>query len=145
MTSDIDKTLTPQEIGAALMRRDKTSKWLSIILKTIDEGGATMSMKVKSEMLNGHDMCHGGFIFTLADTAFAYACNSRNRKTLALNCVINYVVAVREGETLTASAKEVCLAGRTGVYDVSVTNESGTTVATFRGTSYGTSSPSVEG
>lgn len=126
-----------------MMERDFASRWLGIKLESIAAGSAKLSMTVTEDMLNGHAICHGGIIFTLADTAFAYACNSRNVKTVALNCTINYVTSAKEGERLVALAKEVTLKGRTGVYDVIVETESGTAIAHFRGTSYGTSSPVV--
>jgi len=128
------------KIGAAMMEADKASKQLGIRLEHIAAGEATVSMRIREEMLNGFGICHGGVTFTLADTAFACACNSRNRKTVALACTINFVAAGKEGDVLTAVAKEVSLAGRTGVYDISVTDQTGKKIAEFRGTSYGTSS-----
>jgi acyl-CoA thioesterase len=91
--------------------------------------------------LNGVNICHGGITFTLADIAFAYACNSRNRKTLALTCNINYSATAAEGDTLTATAEERSLSGRIGICDVTVTNQHEVVIAHFRGTSYGTSEP----
>lgn len=133
-----------EKIAAEMLKNDRASQHLAIKLDKIDEGTAVVSMVVRDDMLNGFDICHGGVIFTLADTAFACACNSRNRKTVALACTINFIVAGRAGDVLTAYAREVSLAGRTGVYDITVKNQTGTVMAEFRGTSYGTSSTILE-
>jgi acyl-CoA thioesterase len=95
-------------------------------------------MQIQKEMLNGHGICHGGVTFSLADTAFAYACNSHNRKTVALNCLISFSRAANEGDELTAVAKEQALGKTTGTYDVTVTNQNAEVVALFRGASYST-------
>ena len=87
-------------------------------------------------MVNGHHICHGGYLFTLADSAFAYACNSYNRNTVASACHIDFLTPAREGETLSAECEERSLAGRTGVYDTTIRNASGKVVALFRGKSY---------
>ena len=93
-------------------------------------------MKVRADMLNGHATCHGGFIFTLADSAFAFACNSANMSTVASGCSIDFIAPAREDDVLTAIGRERSLSGRTGVYDIEVTNQRGETVALFRGKSY---------
>jgi acyl-CoA thioesterase len=92
-------------------------------------------MKVRDDMLNGHGICHGGFIFTLADSAFAFACNSYNQNTVAQQNQITYLTPGQAGEILTATASEVSRMGRSGIYDVTVTGEDGRTVALFRGLS----------
>jgi acyl-CoA thioesterase len=92
-------------------------------------------MRVKDEMLNGHSICHGGYIFTLADSAFAFACNSYNKLTLAQQNQITYIAPGKAGELLTATASETALSERSGVYDVMVTGEDGRAVATMRGLS----------
>jgi acyl-CoA thioesterase len=91
---------------------------------------------VRPEMLNGFKICHGGFITTLADSAFAFACNSYNELTLAAGIAVDFVAPAREGDVLTAEAREATLAGRTGVYDVKVTNQRGETIALLRGRSH---------
>ena len=96
-------------------------------------------------MVNGHHICHGGLIFTLADTAFAYACNSYNLNTVASGCNIDFVAPGREGDTLQAEAVERALSGRTGVYDVTVRDSAGKTVALFRGKSYRISGEVIAG
>ena len=95
-------------------------------------------MVVRQDMVNGHDICHGGLTFTLADCAFAYACNACNRATVALGAQISFLAPARFGDVLLATAREQSRAGRTGVYDVEVSTADGTMVALFRGTSYET-------
>jgi acyl-CoA thioesterase len=123
-------------VGAALGGRDTAARTFGITLDEIAAGFARMSMPVRDDMLNGHAVCHGGIIFTLADTAFAYACNSRNRATLAAAAEIAFLSPGRLGEVLVAVARERAAAGRTGIYDVDVTERaSGRQVALFRGRS----------
>lgn len=128
------------QVAQYMLKHDRASRHLGIKIESVDEGVAVLSMTVRDDMLNGLDILHGGVTFSLADSAFAFACNSRNRKTVALNCTVNFVAAAKEGDVLTASAREVSLSGRTGIYDVSVKNQKGELIAEFRGTSYGTSS-----
>ena len=98
-------------------------------------GSARMRMTVRAEQLNGHAICHGGFIFTLADSTFAFACNSHNRVAVAAGCSIEFLRPAREGDVLTCEGVEQMLQGRHGVYDMRVTNQHGETVALFRGKS----------
>lgn len=121
-----------------MYERDLLAQLFDMRLIEGGAGFARISMTVKREMLNGHGICHGGVTFALADTAFAYACNSRNKKTVALNCLISFSQVVNEGDELTASAVEVVLNKKTGSYDVSITNQKGAVVALFRGASYAT-------
>ena|SRR5579885_553893 len=116
--------------------RDAAAKSLGIKIDEVGSGFARLSMEVAGTMVNGHDFVHGGFIFTLADTAFAYACNSRNERNVALGAQISFVAPGRVGTRLVAVARERTRAGRTGVFDVEVQDEAGTTIALFRGTSY---------
>ncbi|HBF51208.1 MAG TPA: hydroxyphenylacetyl-CoA thioesterase PaaI [Massilia sp.] len=122
--------------GKTMYERDPASKGLGMTLDEIRPGYARMSMRVRPDMLNGHASCHGGFIFTLADSAFAFACNSHNFNTVGAGCTIDYLAPGREGDVLTAEAQEQALAGKTGVYDVTVTNTEGKTIALFRGKSH---------
>ena len=96
-------------------------------------GYSRIRMKLRPDMLNGHGIAHGGMIFSLADTAFAYACNSRNLRTVAAQASITFLDAAREGETLVAEAREQALVGRSGVYNVSVRGEGGRAIAEFQG------------
>jgi len=122
--------------GKTMYERDPASKGLGMTLDEIRPGYARMSMRVRADMLNGHASCHGGFIFTLADSAFAFACNSHNFNTVGAGCTIDYLAPGREGDILSAEAVEQALAGKTGVYDVTVTNAEGKTIALFRGKSH---------
>lgn len=142
MTSKNDKP-SPAQIMEVVMTRDFAAQAMGIKINSVAEGSASLSMNVRKDMLNGLAICHGGIIFALADTAFAYACNSRNRKTVALQCTISFVKSAVEGDTLTALAEEVSLQGRTGLYDITVTNQHNETISHFRGTSYGTSGQTV--
>lgn len=115
--------------------QDHASQWLGMELVHVAEGAATLSLKVAKQHCNGHGMCHGGVIFTLADSAFAFACNSRNQVTVAQHNVISYIASGRLGDRLTAQATEISLTGRNGITDVRVTNQAGVLIAEFRGMS----------
>ena len=119
----------------AMWAEDRASPGLGMTLESVAPGHAVLSMVVTETMVNGHGICHGGFIFTLADSAFAYACNSHGERAVAQHCAITYLRAGRRGETLRAEAVERAHAGRTGLTDVRVTGEDGTVVAEFRGQS----------
>ena len=106
-----------------------------MVVIDIGPGRAQLSMIVRENMINGHGTCHGGIIFTLADTAFAHACNTRNHISVAVSCQIEFLLPVSLGETLTATAVEQFLKGRNGVYDVGVDLPDGTRAALFRGKS----------
>ncbi len=129
----------------AMYERDRAAQALGIQIQAIRPGFAVLSMKVRSDMVNGHHICHGGMIFTLADTAFAYACNSYNKNTVASACNIDFLAPGREGAMLTAEAQEQSLSGRTGVYDVTVRDDSGRVIALFRGKSYRISGEVIAG
>ncbi len=125
------------ELAAKFMyENDAASQALGARVVSVAPGQASMTMTVRADMLNGHKTCHGGFIFALADSTFAFACNSRNMVTVASGCSIDYLAPGFEGDVLTAHAVEYSLAGRTGVYDVHVTNQDGKRIAIFRGRSY---------
>ena len=132
--------MTPQDtadhVGTGMMANDQACQALGIHVLHIAPGRATMAMTVRPDMLNGFAICHGGLITTLADSAFAYACNSYNELSVASGLSVDFVAPGREGDVLTAVAEEVSLAGRTGVYDVNVTNQRGERIAVFRGRSY---------
>ena len=113
---------------------DRASKWLGLSLDAVGPGTATMSMTVAAHHANGHGICHGGFIFTLADSAFAFACNSYNRHAVAQHNTISFLRPGKLGATLIATAREVSLAGRSGIYDVTV-RDGDTVIAEFRGAS----------
>ena len=120
----------------AMYSRDRAAQALGIKIVRVQPGKALLTMAVRTDMVNGHHICHGGMIFTLADTAFAYACNSYNKNTVASACHIDFLAPAKEGETLEAEAVEQSASGRTGVYDITVRVAGGKTVALFRGKSY---------
>ena len=124
-----------EAVGRGMYAQDRTSQFLRIALDEIRPGYARMTLRVTEDMVNGHGMCHGGFIFTLADSAFAFACNSRNAKCVAAGGSIQFLRPARLGDRLTASAEERHLAGRSGLYDVRVTNRDGEVIAELRGQS----------
>jgi acyl-CoA thioesterase len=125
-----------RQVADAMWARDRASQELGMRILEAGPGVARLAMAVRADMLNGHDICHGGFIFTLADSAFAYACNSYNLNTVASGCAIDFLAPAREGDVLTAHAHERSASGRTGVYDIEVTNQRGEKIALFRGKSY---------
>lgn len=138
-----DRKLSPaeaQELAESVARtmwaRDNATQALGMELISVAPGRATLAMAVRADMLNGHQTCHGGLIFTLADSAFAYACNSHNHPTVASACHIDFLAPARAGEVLEAEAVEQSAAGRLGVYDITVRARGGKTVALFRGKSY---------
>ncbi len=124
-----------KRVRDAMYARDLAVQALGIEIVEIGEGFARATFIVRADMVNGHDVCHGGLLFTLADSAFAYACNSRNDSTVALQCSISFVAPARVGERIEAVARERTIGGRTGTYDVEVTGPRGS-VALFRGVSY---------
>ena len=125
-----------ERVADSMYARDTASIALGIRIETVGPGRADMVMAVRPDMLNGHAICHGGFIFTLADSAFAYACNSYNLVTVASGCSIDFLAPAREGDVLTARGVERSASGRTGVYDIEVFNQRGEKIALFRGKSY---------
>ena len=134
------ETMDPQTLAekttAQLWAQDAATQGLGMSLIRVAPGQAVLRMQVQAQMLNGHQTCHGGYLFTLADSAFAFACNNRNQNTVAAACSIDYLAPARLGDTLEAEAVEVALAGRSGVYDVTIRVMDGPTVALFRGKSH---------
>jgi len=124
---------TAEAAAAAMSANDCASKHIGIELERIGPGKARMGMTVMAHLVNGLDVCHGGYIFSLADTAMAFASNSHNKPALAQSASITFLTPGRLGDRLTAVANELTVAGRTGVYDVEVRNQEGTLVAVFRG------------
>jgi acyl-CoA thioesterase len=121
--------------GEAMWRADRATKWLGIQLEEIGAGYTRMSMTVTEQMTNGQDYCHGGLIFSLADSSFGFACNSRNQRALAASCSIDFLAPAQLGDRLTAECREQAVVGRTGLYDARVTNQKGELIAVFRGKS----------
>ena len=131
--------MTPKDratkASAALWAEDYAAQWLGINVISVDEAQASLELVVAKHHCNGHGICHGGIIFALADTAFAYACNSRNQSTVAQHNTINFIAPAQLGDQLTATASEISLTGRSGIYDVRVSNQDGKTIAEMRGMS----------
>ena len=124
-----------ERVAEGMYARDRASQGLGIRIIGVAPGTAELTMTVRGDMVNGHAICHGGFVFTLADSAFAFACNSYNANTVAAGCSIEFLAPSRLGDVLTARARERVLSGRSGIYDVDVTNQDGEPVAVFRGKS----------
>lgn len=129
--------LSPQALAEACARvmwdDDNATRHLGMELVSIAPGEAVIAMDITDAMTNGHGICHGGYMFTLADSAFAFACNSHNQRSVAQHCSVSFIAPAFRGDRLTASAQEVSRRGRSGIYDVRITNQEGEIVAEFRG------------
>ena len=124
------------KVRAEMVARDRASRGLGFQVMDVQPGRATVRVTVRDDMLNAHDVCHGGLIAALADSAFGFACNSYNELAVAMGFEIDIVAPARLGDVLTARCAEVSRTRRTGVYDVDVTNQRGQRIAVFRGRSY---------
>ncbi|MBR9753365.1 MAG: hydroxyphenylacetyl-CoA thioesterase PaaI [Gammaproteobacteria bacterium] len=135
-----DTPLSPQQLSEAcaeaMFARDHASQGLGIRIVQIAPGYAELAMTIRQDMVQGHGNCHGGLLFSLADSAFAFACNTYDDATVAAGCSIDYVTAGNLGDDITAIAEERSRRGRTGLYDVTLRNQHGDTVALFRGRSH---------
>ncbi len=135
MTSPMD--LSPQALAEqcaqAMWQDDEATQKLGMTLVSVQPGSATITMPVTQAMVNGHNTCHGGYLFTLADSCFAFSCNTYNQRTVAQQCNITYVAPAFAGDILTATGKEISRQGRSGIYDVEITNQDGAPIAYFRG------------
>lgn len=131
--------MSPEELARACADRmwsqDTASQSLGMALDSVGLGKSELSMSVSETMTNGHGICHGGYIFTLADSAFAFACNTYNQVTVAQHCDVTFLAPAHLGDRLTASAVERSRSGRSGLYDVTVRNQHDDVVAEFRGNS----------
>jgi acyl-CoA thioesterase len=133
--NDVTRTLA-ERVAEVLYVNDKASQSHGIRIAEVRPGYARLSMSVRGDMVNGHRICHGGMVFTLADSAFAFACNSHNENTVAAAASIDFLAAAHEGDELTAEAKELWRTRRNGIYEITVTNQKGARIAFFRGRSY---------
>jgi acyl-CoA thioesterase len=131
--------ITPQQVLHRMLQHDKFTEWLGLEIDAVDTGYCKLHYTVKEEMLNGFHSIHGGVLFSAADSAFAFACNSHGTLTVALDVSISFIRAAKPGEVLTVEAKELHSGNRTGAYDVRTTNQNGELVAWFKGTAYRTS------
>ena len=129
----LDAQTLAEKCAEKLWSGDTASKNLGMKILSVSPGAASIQMQIRDDMLNGHGISHGGFIFTLADSCFAFACNSRNDLMVAQHCSVNFCLPVKGGQVLTAHGKEVQRKGRSGIYDIEVVNEGGDIVASFRG------------
>lgn len=131
--------MTPEQIAercaATMWPEDHAARGLGIEIVAVAPGAATLAMTVRQDMVNSHGTCHGGFLFTLADAAFAYACNSQNHRAVAGGADIDFLAPAHLGDTLTAHGRERQQGGRSGIYDVEVADQTGKLVALFRGRS----------
>jgi len=133
--TQLDPQTLAERCAQSMWRDDLASQHLGMQIVSIKPGQATLSMTVKDTMVNGHKICHGGYLFTLADSCFAFSCNTYNQRTVAHNCNITYVAPAFEGDTLTATGKEISRQGRSGIYDITITNQDGQAIVFFRGLS----------
>lgn len=131
--SELNAQARAERCAQSMWENDAASKGLGIVLERVAPGEADASLSLEDRHLNGHGICHGGFIFTLADTAFAFACNSYNQAAVAQQNSITYIHSGRAGAKLTAYAKEISRQGRSGIYDVTVVDDEGVIIAIFRG------------
>jgi len=132
---------SPQQVAAHMMQHDLFSQWLGIEIIEIKEGYSKIKMTVRTEMINGFGIVHGGIAFSLADSAFAFACNNRNNLSVALDTSINFIKPVHVNDLLTAEAKELHNGKSTGLYQISIFNQKDHLVAQFKGTCYRTNKP----
>ncbi len=139
--SDSNKLVT--RVVDHMMKNDLFSQWLGIEVLEVSEGYSKIKMTVREEMINGFGIVHGGIAFSLADSAFAFACNNRNNLSVALDTSINFTRPVHVGDILTAEAKEVHNGKSTGLYHISITNQNAHLVAIFKGTCFRTGKPLV--
>jgi acyl-CoA thioesterase len=137
-------TPTPQEVVSHMMKHDAFSQWLGITVLEIKEGYAKIQMTLRQEMLNGFGIIHGGIAFSLADSAFAFACNNRNNLSVALDTSITFTKATKPGDVLTAEAKELHNGRSTGHYHIAIANQKGEEVAHFKGTCFRTGKTLVD-
>lgn len=130
-----DKALAERSV-AALYSTDHASQALGMRIASVAPGACSVTMIVRKDMTNGHGTCHGGMLFTLADSAFAFACNSSGAATVAASASIDFLAPAREGDVLTATAASVWSGGRSGIYEITITNQDGARIALFRGRSH---------
>jgi acyl-CoA thioesterase len=137
MSAQVDPTAqqVAEAVRDAMWQDDHASKALGMTVHAIGPGTAQLSMTVRQDMLNGHQICHGGLMTTLADSTFAFACNAYNELTVASGFDVNIIASAKLGDTLTATASEVAKTRRTGVYDIDVRDQDGRRIAAFRGRS----------
>jgi acyl-CoA thioesterase len=140
----MDKNQFAQQVVNHLLEKDYFSKWLGIEILEIKEGCSKIKMTIRNEMVNGFGIVHGGVTFSLADSAFAFACNNRNNLSVALDTSINFMKPAHVGDVLTAEAKEIHNGKSTGLYQIFITNQNDHLIALFKGTCFRTGKKLVE-
>jgi acyl-CoA thioesterase len=140
-----DAQAAAEAAATAMFAGDRASQALGMRVTGVRPGWARVSMRVRADMVNGHGMCHGGLIFALADSAFAFACNSHNHRTVAAAASIDFLASAAEGDELAAEAQELWRTRRNGIYEITVTRQDGTRIALFRGRSHQLDGKVVEG
>jgi len=133
------KSLTPKQVLSVMLKADRFTEWMGLKIDEINLGYCKLHYTIREEMLNGFDQVHGGILFSAADSAFAFACNSHGRITVALDVSITFTRPARAGDLLTVEAREIHLSNKTGVYDIRTTDKDQNLVCLFKGTSYRTS------
>ena len=133
------ENVSPEQVLAIMLEKDRFTRWLGLEIEEINAGYCRLHYSIREEMLNGFENVHGGVLFSAADSAFAFACNSHGRITVALDVSVTFTRPVKEGQRLTVEAKEVYLGNKTSVYDIRTTNQEGEMVCLFKGTAYRTS------
>ena len=131
--------MSPAEITALMMEKDRFSQWMGLVVDESGSGYCRLHYRITDQMLNGFGIVHGGIVFSAADSAFAFACNSHGSITVALDVSISFTRPANPGDLLTVEARELYLGNRTGLYEIRTTNEAGELVALFKGTAYRTS------
>ena len=144
MDKKIERDLLASKVVAHMMSKDLFSQWLGIQVLEIKEGYSKLQMLVRQEMINGFDIIHGGIAFSLADSAFAFACNNRNNLSVALDTSINFIKTVVPGDVLIAEAKEIHNGKSTGLYHIIISNQDHNDVAIFKGTCFRTGKKLIE-
>lgn len=139
-----DKDQLAKDVVTHMLKQDGFSQWLGISIVEVRTGYSKIKMQVRPEMINGFGIVHGGIAFSLADSAFAFACNSRNNLSVALDTAINFTKPVHVGDELTAEAKEIHNGRSTGLYHISITNQKDHVVAFFKGTCFRTGKPLID-
>ena len=140
----MDKNIFAKKVVDEMMEKDLFSNWLGIELIEISEGYSKIKMSIRNEMVNGFGIVHGGVTFSLADSAFAFACNNRNNLSVALDTSINFIKPVHVGDVLIAEAKEIHNGKSTGLYQISIVNQHNNTVALFKGTCFRTNKKLID-
>jgi acyl-CoA thioesterase len=137
----MDKSFSPEEIAAQILKKDPFAQWLELKIEECNEGLCKVSMVVRQDMLNGLGMAHGGILFSLADSTFAFAANSRNKRSVAMDASINFIKPAYKGDRLMAEASEVHNGKSTGLYQISVFNQKNEQIALYKGLCFRTDHP----